>query len=104
MNPFLFTPLRWRVFLILLAIIILLPVSMFFAVRIPVIGAVLGVMVFVGAIFLVSIPGVIFRGPLFRFEEFGAIPQGVLGWTTVVGFWIAVAFLLSWPANFKRHR
>ena len=104
MNPFYFSPLRWRVFLTLIATMLLLPISLFLAVRIPVIGTILGGVAFIGAILLVHIPGVIFREPLFRFEEFGAIPQGILGWATVVVFWIAIAFLFSWPANCWRGR
>ena len=104
MNPIHFSPLRWRVFLILIAAMILLPISLFLAIRVPVIGTVLGGVVFIGAILLVHIPGLLFREPLFRFQEFGADPQGILGWAAVVVFWIAIAFLLSWPANCWRGR
>ena len=104
MNPFYFSPLRWRVFLTLIAAMLILPLSMFLAVRIPVIGTILGGVAFIGTILLVHIPGVIFRAPLFRFEEFGAIPQGIFGWATVVMFWVTVAFFLSWPANLRRSR
>ncbi len=76
MNPFRFTALRWRVFLGFLGAIVLLPVGMFLAIRIPVVGMVLGGVALIGALLLVHIPGLVFREPLFRFEEFGAIPLG----------------------------
>ncbi len=72
--------------------------------RFPIAGVVLTGAAFFAYLLLVNIPGLIFRQPLFTFQEFGAIPQGLAGWATVIGFWIIVVFLLSWPANFKRDR
>ncbi len=102
MNPFTFTRLRRKIFLSCLGVIFLTPVCMFVGSRIPIAGAVVTGVAFFAYLFLVNIPGLIFRGPLFRFEEFGAIPQGLAGWTMVIAFWVVAAFLLSWPANCKR--
>ena len=102
MNPLRFTRLRWRIFLSCLGVIFLTPLCMLLGSRIPIAGAVLTGAAFFVYLLLVNIPGLIFREPLFTFQEFGAIPQGLPGWATVIGFWIVAAFFLSWPANLKR--
>ncbi len=104
MNPFKFTRLRWWIFLGFLGAIPLSLACVFIASRIPIMGAIVTGVAFFAYLFLINIPGLIFREPLFTFQEFGAIPQGVAGWGTVIGFWIVAAFLLSWPANCKRDR
>ncbi len=102
MNPFKFTRLRWQIFLGSLAAIPLSFACVFIASRIPIIGAMVVGVAFFAYLFLINIPGLIFREPLFTFQEFGAIPQGLVGWGTVIGFWIVAAFVLSWPANLTR--
>ena len=102
MNPFKFTRLRWRIFLGLLGAVPLSLVCVLIAMRIPIIGTVVTGVAFFAYLFLINVPGLIFREPLFTFQEFGAIPQGLVGWSTVIGFWIVAAFFLSWPANLKR--
>ena len=104
MNPFTFTRLRLRIFLGLLAAMFLLPICTFLVVGMPIVGAVLGGVIFIVALYVVNVPSWVFRGPWFTYQESGADPQGFAGWAAVIGFWIAVTFLLSWPAHLKRDR
>ena len=65
---------------------VLLPCLLLVGVRVPILGTVVDSIAFVGALLLINIPAQIFREPLFRFEEFGANPQGWMGWTVVWDF------------------
>ncbi len=38
----------------------------------------------------------------YEFKEFGAMPKGAIDWACIVGFYVIVAFLVSWMTIRKR--
>lgn len=62
---------------------------------------------FIPALFWVSIPGVplaLAGLPFYEIKEFGAIPNGGIGWLLIVAFWLVVAFCLTLALKRRRAR
>ena len=95
-----FTPCRVKTFIALLAVFFWPPLLYLLgiALQLPLI-AILG---FLPALFWINIPAVLAELALapvgisaYEFREFGALPEGLIGWGMIVLFWISAAFLLS---------
>lgn len=97
-SLFTFTPLRVRIFVFFLVFFFVLPHFTGLIGRLPFVW-VLGHVVGLAAKYFPYIPGMIFGEPLFELTEFGMEPQGFLGKTVLIIFFLATAFLLSWPGN-----
>jgi hypothetical protein len=88
MNLFRFTKFRRWIFAFLLFCVFGLPI-------------VLGPIGFLYALFLINIPAHLIPG--MRYQEFGAMPSPA-GYVFIIGFWILVAFVASWPANLVKDK
>jgi len=79
----------WRVFLVVALILNSPPLL----VRVPVIG----MLAFIPSLLWINIPGIPLATiglPFFTVAEFGAVPNGVIGWSLIVTFWTGLAFVL----------
>ena len=77
-----------------LAILLNLP-GILFAIPFPL----LQMLALIPLIFWINIPAIplsIMGVPYYPFKEFGALPQGTMGWLLIVIFWVIVAFVISW--------
>ncbi len=62
----------------------------------------LGGLLFLTALMLYLIPGIVFAWTgLFQFHEFGAAPLGWPGTVVMLLFYAALALLISWPFRAK---
>ena len=108
MSVFGYSSRRLRVFLILLAIFFFPPSLYFLGTAVQPMIAMVG---FLPALIWINIPAIIFStlGALlgisvYEFREFGAMPEGIIGWGLIIFFWATAAFLLSLLADRIRSR
>lgn len=81
----------WKRSVILMVLILSVPV----AVRIPIIGMI----AFIPALFVISIPGFLFAplvgSSVIDIQEFGAVPKNLFGWSLIVVFWVVASMAIS---------
>ena len=64
-------------------------------------GSKIGLVLMIPRLILINIVGILFKWTnLFNFQEFGAYPEGMLGWILVILFYLVISFLLSGIINF----
>ena len=91
---------RVKIFVIILAAIFTLA---FFGVSIGIFIPILGTFFFLGGLFIWYVPGILFAWTgFFEFHEFGAAPNGVLGYIVTLLFYAAIVLIATLPFAPKR--
>lgn len=102
-DVFIFTPMRVKFFVSFLTLFFVLPSFTGLLGKLPIVW-VIGNAVGIVAKYFPYLPGMVFREPLFELTELGMEPQGFLGKTVLIIFYLTTAFLLSWPGNLWKKR